>query len=245
MSFSPSFRGGTRAPGSRVNAQSGATRDFSPQSMKSAGVTTNAGSAADAVSTSAIYGELRQNSPKYGDIAATAAEARMKERVSAMNAEANMAQAGIQAASAVEQAEAQAAAMKAQAGAAKSAGMMSAIGGIASAGIGLLSDEETKHTIDAIENACEILRELRPVTFFYKEQYSAAPERMHYGFIAQEYQKVMPDATYYDESIGKLCIDPTEVISILVRANQELQARVSRLLIKLRTHAKSFGNCVL
>ena len=33
--------------------------------MKSAGVTTNAGSAADAVSTSAIYGELRENSPKY------------------------------------------------------------------------------------------------------------------------------------------------------------------------------------
>ena len=229
MSFSPSFRGGTRAPGSRVNPTSGQARDFSPQSMKSAGVTTNAGSAADAVSTSAIYGELRQNSPKYGDIAATAAEARMKERVSAMNAEANMASAGIQAASAIEQAEAQAEAMKAQASAAKTGGMMSALGGIASAGIGLLSDEDTKHTIDEIENACEVLRELRPVTFFYKEQYSAAPERMHYGFIAQEYQKVMPDATYYDESIGKLCIDPTEVISILVRANQELQARVSRL----------------
>ena len=203
--------------------------DFKPQGMKSAGVTTNAGSAADAVSTSAIYGELRQNAPKFDQIAATAAEARMKERVASMNAEANMAQAGIQAASAIEQAEAQAAAMKAQAGAAKMGGMMSAIGGIASAGIGLLSDEDTKHTIDQIENACEILRELRPVTFFYKEQYSAAPERMHYGFIAQEYQKVMPDATYYDESIGKLCIDPTEVISILVRANQELQARVSRL----------------
>ena len=227
------FSGSTRVARSNYTPKSSGDvamgADFSIKGMKSAGVTTNAGSAADAVSTSAIYGELRANSPKFDQIAATAAEARMKERVASMNAEANMAQAGIQAASAIEQAEAQAAAMKAQAGAAKSAGMMSAIGGIASAGIGLLSDEETKHTIDAIENACEILRELRPVTFFYKEQYSAAPERMHYGFIAQEYQKVMPDATYYDESIGKLCIDPTEVISILVRANQELQARVSRL----------------
>ena len=52
---------------------------------------------------------------------------------------------------------------------------------------------------------------------------------MHYGFIAQEYQKVMPDATYYDETTGKLCIDPVELIGLLVRANQELQARVSRM----------------
>ena len=199
------------------------------QRMGSAGVTTNAGSAADAVSTAGIYKELRDNAPDYQAMATTAAEARMNERISSMNAEANMAAAGIQAASAVEQAEIQAEAIEAQASAASKGGMMSAIGGIASAGLGLLSDEETKHTIDELEHACDILRELRPVTFFYKEEYSAAPERMHYGFIAQEYRKVMPDATYFDESIGKLCIDPTEVISILVRANQELQARVSRL----------------
>ena len=67
------------------------------------------------------------------------------------------------------------------------------------------------------------------MSFFYKEEFSATPERMHYGFIAQEYQKVMPDATYYDESIGKLCIDTSELIALLVRANQQLQARVSRL----------------
>ena len=203
--------------------------DFNPTQLKSPGVTSQASSAADAVSTGAIYGELRANAPNYQDIAGTAAEARANERISAMNAEANMAAAGIQAAAGIEQAEEQAKAIKAQASATKKGGMMSAVGGIASAAIGLLSDEDTKHTIDELENACEILRELRPVSFFYKEEYSASPERMHYGFIAQDYQKVMPDATYYDESIGKLCIDPTEVISILVRANQELQSRISRL----------------
>ena len=228
------FSGSTRVATSRYTPKSSGDvamgADFSPTGMKSAGVTTNAGSAADAVSTSSIYGQLRDNAPNYQDIASTAAEARMNERISSMNAEANMASAGIQAKSAIAQAEAQAEAMKAQASAAKTGGMMSALGGIASAAAPLLlSDEETKHTIDAIENACEILRELRPVTFFYKEEYSASPERMHYGFIAQDYRKVMPDATYFDESIGKLCIDPTELISLLVRANQELQARVSRL----------------
>ena len=206
--------------------------DFTPQGLKSAGVTTNAGSAADAVSVGSIYGSLRDSAPDYDKIAATAATNRAEERVAAMNAEATMTQAGISAAGNVAAAKEQAKGMKAQAGATKKAGFMSAIGGIAAAGIGLLSDEETKHTIDELEYACDILRELRPVTFFYKEEYSAHPERMHYGFIAQEYQKVMPDATYVDGSTNKLCIDPIELISILVRANQELQERVIRLEVK-------------
>lgn len=203
--------------------------DFTPQGLKSAGVTTNAGSAADAVSVGSIYGALRDSAPDYDKIAATAATNRAEERVAAMNAEATMTQAGISAAGTVKAAEEQAEAMRAQAGATKKAGMMSMIGGIAAAGIGLLSDEETKHTIDELEYACDILRELRPVTFFYKEEYSAHPERMHYGFIAQEFQKVMPDATYVDGATNKLCIDTIELISILVRANQELQSRVTRL----------------
>ena len=205
--------------------------DFTPQGLKSAGVTTNAGSAADAVSVGSIYGALRDSAPDYDKIAATAATNRAQERVAAMNAEATMTQAGISAAGNVKAAEEQAKAMRAQASATNKAGMFSAIGSIASAGIGLLaaSDEDTKHTIDELEYACDILRELRPVTFFYKEEYSAHPERMHYGFIAQEYQKVMPDATYVDGATNKLCIDPIELISILVRANQELQSRVTRL----------------
>ena len=227
MNFSRS----TSAPRSRYQGKSGNMQnwDFKPEGMVSAGVKTNAASAADAVSTAAIYGELRANAPKYDDIAATAEEARMNERVASMTAEANMANAGINAKAQIAAAEETAKGLEAQGDAAKKGGMMSAIGGIASAGIGLLSDEETKHTIDELENACAVLRELKPVTFFYKEEYSSSPERMHYGFIAQEYQKVMPDATYYDESIDKLCIDPTELIALLVRANQELQARVSRM----------------
>ena len=228
------FSGSTRVATSRYQPKSSGDvamgADFTPAGMQSGKITTNAGSAADAVSTAAIYGELRKNAPDYQSMTSTAAEARMNERVSAMNAEANMAAAGIQAKSAIAQAEEQAKAYEAQASAAKTGGMMSAIGGIASAALPLMmSDEETKHTIDKLEHACDILRELNPVTFFYKEEYSAHPERMHYGFIAQEYQKVMPDATYYDESVGKLCIDTNELIALLVRANQELQYRVTKL----------------
>ena len=106
---------------------------------------------------------------------------------------------------------------------------MSAIGGIAAAGIGLLSDETTKFDVKRIDSALETLRNLRPVTFHYKEEFSTSPERMHHGFIAQEFQKVLPDATYFDESVGKLAIDTGDVIGLLVRANQELEARIGML----------------
>lgn len=221
----------------RFTASSGRNiPDFTPQGLKSAGVTTNAGSAADAVSVGSIFGALQDSSPDYDKIAATAARNRAEERINTMNAEKTMTKAGIDAAGRVEISENQASGLNAQASATKKGGIFSAVAGVATAaapllakGLPLLSDEETKHTIDELEYACDILRELRPVTFFYKEEYSAHPERMHYGFIAQEYQKVMPDATYVDSTTNKLCIDPIELISILVRANQELQSRVTRL----------------
>ena len=70
---------------------------------------------------------------------------------------------------------------------------------------------------------------MKPVSFYYKEEFSLSPEREHNGFIAQDYQKVMPDATYYDEEIGKLCIDTSELIGLLVRAIQQLETRVTRM----------------
>ena len=211
--------------------RSGGRKDFSPTGLASAGATTNASSAADAVSVGSIYGSLRDSAPKMDEIAATAAKNRAQERIDTMNAKSNMAQAGISAAANIKAAEEEAEAIKAQAGATEKAGMFSMLGNIAGAAIGL-SDEDTKHTIEEIEYACDVLRELRPVTYFYKEEYTAHPERMHYGFIAQEYQKVMPDATYLSDNTGKLCIDTSELIGLLVRANQELQARVTRLEVK-------------
>ena len=117
---------------------------------------------------------------------------------------------------------------KLQADAQKQSGMMSAIGSIGSAALGLFSDETTKTNIEKIDSALDKLRSLKPVSFYYKEEYGD-PTRKHHGFIAQEYKQVLPDATYQDETTGKLCIDPIDVIALLVRANQELEVRVGML----------------
>jgi len=194
---------------------------FEPMQLRSGAVGSNAGSAADAVSVGEVFGSIRESSPKYDQIAATAMDSRSKEKQAAMAAEAGVTAAGIQA-------KASLAAAEKQASASKSSAMMGAIGSIAGAAIGL-SDESTKHTVDTIDDALETLRNLRPVTFYYKEEFSSSPERMHHGFIAQEFKQVVPDATYYDESIGKLCIDSTDLIGLLVRANQQLETRLTRL----------------
>ena len=210
-------------------AKSGQRVGFEPVQLRSGAVGSNAGSAAGAVSLGDAWQSLRQNSPDFGEQAQNAMVAKARENIAMTNADANMATAKMQADAAVKKAELQSESLEKQASAAKSAGMMSGIGSIAGAALGLLSDEETKHTVDEIEDALETLRQLRPVTFFYKEEYSAMPERMHYGFIAQEYQRVMPDQTYRDESIDKLCIDTNELIALLVRANQQLEARIARI----------------
>ena len=39
----------------------------------------------------------------------------------------------------------------------------------------------------------------------------------------------MPDATYFDESKGVMCIDTIDLIGLLVRAVQQLETKVTRL----------------
>ena len=212
--------------------RSGKKRGFESIQLRSGAVGSNAGSAAGAVSLGDAWQSLRANSPNFGEQAKNAMVAKARENIAVTQADAGMAQAKMQADASVAMAEDTSESLDKQAAAAKSAGQMGALGSVAGGLLGMipgLSDEETKHTVDEIEDALETLRLLRPVTFFYKEEYSAMPERMHYGFIAQEFQRVMPDQTYHDGSIDKLCIDTNELIALLVRANQQLESRVARL----------------
>jgi len=209
--------------------------DFSPISLSSGASGGNYSAAAGAVDLGNSFAAQREKAPKFDQLSAQAMKNASDERTAGMEAEGNVMATGLQAygqtKGAALQAEAQIKAAEAQAEASKSNGIMSAIGGIASAGIGLFtgSDETIKTDIKRIDSALEKLRNLKPVTFHYKEEYSSSPERMHHGFIAQEFQKVLPDATYFDESIGKMCIDTGDVIGLLVRANQELEARIGML----------------
>ena len=204
---------------------------FTPPEI-TGGPQSNAGQAAGVVNLGNTFGSLRKNGPRFDELAATAIANRAQERATVTAVEGQVAAQGVQAYGATKSAqitaEAQKEAAEAQARGSMMGSAFGAIGSIGGALIGL-SDESTKHTVEKIEDALATLRNLKPVTFYYKEEYSMLPERMHYGFIAQDYAQVMPDATYYDEELSKMCIDTSELISLLVRSVQQLETRVARM----------------
>ena len=206
----------------------GQRRDFSPPGLK-AGSYTFGGEAAGMVSLADTYSAASAGT-RPDELITAAQEMRREERDAIADATASTFANAYGAFKGIESAKDYRDMMNKQAGATKKAGIFSALGTVAGAALPfVLSDETTKHTIERIDDALASLRHLKPVSFYYKEEYSAYPERMHYGFIAQDYKDVMPDATYYDESIGKLCIDTGELIGLLVRANQQLETRIARL----------------
>ena len=218
----------------------GSRAEISPTPLPSARSGGNYSAAAGVVDVGDTFTSMRAKAPRYDQLSAAAMQNQSQEKQAAMNAEATVTSAGMQAYGAGKQSQMQAQATiqaaEAQAEAQKSAGMMSAIGSIASAGLGLLSDESTKTAIEPIDSALEKLRELKPVTFYYKPEFKDHT-RKHHGFIAQEFEQVLPDATYVDVIKKKKCIDTGDVIALLVRGNQELQYRVTRLEAKLALQA--------
>ena len=200
--------------------------DFVPQQ------TSQAPKAAGLVNLGSAYHSARKNAVNYTDIGNAAMEGYATENIAAMQAEGQVASAGLQAYGQAKRSKLIADGAKAAAQSAASGSMMgSALSAVGSIGGALLafSDERTKDHIKRIDDALEVLRELRPVTFHYQDDWSYSPERMHHGFIAQEFMQVVPDATYFDESTEKLCIDPVELIGLLVRSVQQLETRIAYL----------------
>ena len=189
--------------------------------------------AADLTSINDNYAALSRNKPKYERFGAAYIQNQAAERNAMRSAEAALHTQGMNSMASVKSAsmiaDAQVKAAKAQAAAASSSATMSGIGSIIGAGLSLFSDRDTKENVERIDDALSLLRQLKPVSFNYIPEYSTSPERLHYGFIAQDYKEVMPDATYYDESTKKLCIDPVELIGLLVRSIQQLETRVQYL----------------
>ena len=203
-----------------------ALSDFDFSGIQSTGAATGG----DGGKIAQAWQSVRSNSPRYDSINASGVAARANEKSAAMTADAQVYGAQVTADAQVEAAELQAEAAKAAARSQAQGSMMGSVfGAIGSIGAGLLSDERSKNSIEPLENALATLRQLKPVTFKYNNEYTVYPERTVYGFVAQEYQKVMPDATFDNHASGLLSIDTTQLIALLVQAVQQLEGRVTRL----------------
>lgn len=84
------------------------------------------------------------------------------------------------------------------------------------------SDRNLKKDITPIAYALDDITALRPVVFRWKED-----EQIHYGFIAQDVQEVLPEIV--QEENGLLGIRSDEIVPILTKAIQEQQATIETL----------------
>jgi hypothetical protein len=99
---------------------------------------------------------------------------------------------------------------------------------------GSVSDERLKENIEVIKNPIEKIKDLKGVTFNYKKDGSKST-----GLIAQDLEKVLPEAVYTTETIGDeikneepeehLAIRYGNTVGLLVEAIKELEARIKEL----------------
>lgn len=88
------------------------------------------------------------------------------------------------------------------------------------------SDIRLKNNIELLQSSLEKVMKLQGVTFTWK----ADPKnRKSIGFIAQEFEKVIPELVFTNETDGYKGINYAEVSAILVEAIKELKAENDRL----------------
>ena len=188
-------------------------------------------SAAGANGYVGFYQNNVKNTPAFDRLSATAVANRSAERAALTKAEADLHSMGMSSLASLKSAQIQADAAK-DAARSEANGQMfgsalSAIGTIG--GALLLSDATTKENVIEIDDGLSVIKKLKPKTYNYLPEWQSYSNRKHSGFIAQEYQKVIPEGTYNYKESGKLCIDLNEVIAPLVSAVQQLEARITEL----------------
>jgi hypothetical protein len=78
--------------------------------------------------------------------------------------------------------------------------------------------------IEPLGDASDKLSRLRPVSY----QYKADPGAIHYGLIAEEVDKVMPELVVRDEDNRPESVQYLEIVPLLLKDRQELRAELAR-----------------
>jgi hypothetical protein len=92
-----------------------------------------------------------------------------------------------------------------------------------------ISDATLKKNIDNISYGLDAVKALRPVEYLMIDEEDGS--KKHLGFLAQEAQTVLPSSVSEMQG-GKLGMDKSEIIPVLVKAIQELSAKVAVLELK-------------
>ncbi len=110
-------------------------------------------------------------------------------------------------------------------------------------GIFATSDEKLKTEIKSIENSNSIISKLNGKTYYWSKEYSqdaSLDNSRHYGFLAQELEKIMPEAVIKDEN-GRYAVEYNSIIPVLVESQKELIKKNEELKSKLVIYDEKFA----
>lgn len=107
-------------------------------------------------------------------------------------------------------------------------GTLSAAGPIFSQGVLVSSDQRFKEQIAPLANSLDLIRKIQGTSYQFKQTGEFAgrhfPVAKQYGFIAQDLQKVLPEAVV-KQSDGYYAVNYIAVVPILVEAVKQLDAK--------------------
>lgn len=94
-------------------------------------------------------------------------------------------------------------------------------------GVALYSDSTLKEGISSMDNQMDKLKKLKGVTYHLKRDKAkdGKKKKTHYGFLAQDVEKIYPDMVFTNDS-GVKSIFYTELIPVLLEAVKTQQAEI-------------------
>ncbi|GAB7028063.1 tail fiber domain-containing protein [Geotalea toluenoxydans] len=118
------------------------------------------------------------------------------------------------------------------------------IGQVASNGVALTSDAKFKKGIDLIDTPLEKIKQLKGVSYTWRiEEFKSMnfPQGRHYGVIAQEIEKVLPEVVNTSHD-GTKSVAYTEIIPVLIEAVKAQQKLIDQQAAELKEIREQLRN---
>jgi len=105
------------------------------------------------------------------------------------------------------------------------------------------SDQTLKTNINSIKNSTDLIKKLEGKTYEWTDEFakeSALDKGTKFGFLAQEVEKVMPEAVIKDEN-GRYAVEYNAFIPVLVESQKQLIKENEALKAKLSNYDEKFA----
>lgn len=91
----------------------------------------------------------------------------------------------------------------------------------------------TKKNIEPLDKGINVINELQPKSYLWKDNNLNTPNKKSFGFIAQEVNEIIPDIVHKQDDYYNICYN--DFIPLLTKSIQELSNKVDDIDKKLNS----------